>query len=143
MEYKVLEQKDLELMEDILKDDNMIFNKDFLNSFINDNNAYGFIAKENNNIVGFAYAYTLLRPDGKTMFYLHSIGMLPNYQNNGYGTKLMQFIKDYSIKLGCSEMFVITDKGNPRACHLYEKLGGKNDYEDEVVYVYDYIKGDE
>ena len=41
-------------MEDVLKDDNMIFNKDFLNSFINDNNAYGFIAKENNNIVGFA-----------------------------------------------------------------------------------------
>ena len=143
MEYKVLEKKDLELMEDVLKDDNMIFNKDFLNSFINDNNAYGFIAKENNNIVGFAYAYALLRPDGKTMFYLHSIGMLPDYQNNGYGTKLMQFIKDYSIKLGCSEMFVITDKGNPRACHLYEKLGGKNDYEDEVVYVYDYIKGDE
>ena len=143
MEYKVLEKKDLELMEDVLKDDNMIFNKDFLNSFINDNNAYGFIAKENNYIVGFAYAYALLRPDGKTMFYLHSIGMLPNYQNNGYGTKLMQFIKDYSIKLGCSEMFVITDKGNPRACHLYEKLGGKNDYEDEVVYVYDYIKGDE
>ena len=143
MEYKVFEEQDIELMEDVLKDDNMIFNKDFLNSFINDNNAYGFIAKDNNNIVGFAYAYTLLRPDGKTMFYLHSIGILPDYQNNGYGTKLMQFIKDYSIKLGCSEMFVITDKGNPRACHLYEKLGGKNDYEDEVVYVYDYIKGDE
>lgn len=138
MEYKVLEEQDLELMEDVLKDDNMIFNKDFLNSFINDNNAYGFIAKENNNMVGFAYAYTLLRPDGKTMFYLHSIGMLPTYQNNGYGTKLMQFIKDYSISLGCSEMFVLTDKGNPRACHVYEKLGGKNDYEDEICYVYDF-----
>lgn len=138
MEYKVLEEQDLELIEDVLKDDNMIFNKDFLNSFINDNNAYGFIAKENNNIVGFAYAYTLLRPDGKTMFYLHSIGMLPTYQNNGYGTKLMQFIKDYSISLGCSEMFVLTDKGNPRACHVYEKLGGKNDYEDEICYVYDF-----
>lgn len=138
MEYKVLEEQDLELMEDVLKDDNMIFNKDFLNSFINDNNAYGFIAKENNNIVGFAYAYTLLRPDGKTMFYLHSIGMLPTYQNNGYGTKLTQFIKDYSISLGCSEMFVLTDKGNPRACHVYEKLGGKNDYEDEICYVYDF-----
>ena len=143
MEYKVFEEQDIELMEDVLKDDNMIFNKGFLNCFINDNNAFGFIAKDNNNIVGFAYAYTLLRPDGKTMFYLHSIGMLPDYQNNGYGTKLMQFIKDYSIKLGCSEIFVITDKGNSRACHLYEKLGGKNDYEDEVVYVYDYIKGDE
>ena len=44
-------------------------------------------------------------------------------------------------------MFVLTteplyDKGNPRACHVYEKLGGKNDYKDEIVYVYDYEKGD-
>lgn len=37
-------------------------------------------------------------------------------------------------------MFVITDKGNDRACHIYEKLGGINDIEDEIVYVYDYEK---
>ena len=142
MEYKLLEKNDITLMADVLKDDNMIVNKDYLENFVDDKNAYGFIAKEENKIVGFAYAYTLLRPDGKTMFYLHSIGMLPNYQNNGYGSKLLEFIKNYSMKLGCSEMFVITDKGNQRACHIYEKLGGKNDYEDEVVYVYDYSTKD-
>ena len=142
MEYKLLERNDITLMADVLKDDNMIVNKDYLENFVDDENAYGFIAKEENKIVGFAYAYTLLRPDGKTMFYLHSIGMLPNYQNNGYGSKLLEFIKNYSMKLGCSEMFVITDKGNQRACHVYEKLGGKNDYEDEVVYVYDYSTKD-
>lgn len=142
MEYKLLEKQDIELMEVVLTDDNMIFDKNYLQNFINNKDAYGFIAKENNNIVGFAYGYTLLRPDGKIMFYLHSIGMLPNYQNSGYGSKLLEFIKNYSIILGCSEMFVITDKGNPRACHVYEKLGGKNDYEDEIVYVYDYDKGE-
>lgn len=138
MKYKLLEEQDLELMEDVLKDDNMIFNKDFLNSFINDNNAYGFIAKENNNIVGFAYAYTLLRPDGKTMFYLHSIGMLPTYQNNGYGTKLMTFVRDYAKKLGCSEMFLITNKSNKSACKCYENAGGVSEAIDDVVYVYDF-----
>ena len=142
MEYKLLERNDITLMADVLKDDNMIVNKDYLENFVDDKNAYGFIAKEENKIVGFAYAYTLLRPDGKTMFYLHSIGMLPNYQNNGYGSKLLEYIKNYSMKLGCSEMFVITDKGNQRACHVYEKLGGKNDHEDEVVYVYDYSTKD-
>ncbi len=140
MEYKLLEEKDLEFMEDVLKDDNMTFNIDYLHNFINHNNCFGFIAKEENKIVGFAYAYTLLRPDGKNMFYLHSIGMLPTYQDKGYGTQLLSFIKEYSKKIGCSEMFVITDKGNPRACHVYEKLGGKNDFEDEIVYVYDYEK---
>ena len=36
---------------------------------------------------------------------------------------------------GFSECFVITDKGNKRACRVYEKAGGKNDFEDEIVYV--------
>ena len=138
MEYKLLERNDLELMEEVLKDDNMKYNITYINNFLEDDNAYGFIAKDNNKVVGFAYGYNLTRPDGKTMFYLHSIGMLPNYQNNGYGSKLLSYIKEYSKNLGCKEMFVITDKGNPRACHVYEKLGGINDYEDEVVYVYDY-----
>ena len=141
MEYKLFDEKDIDLMEDVLLDDNMVFNRSFLENFIKDKNAYGFVVKNNDKIVGFAYAYTLLRPDGKTMFYLHSIGMLPEYQNKGYGTKLLDYIKNYSKELGCSEMFVITDKGNPRACHVYEKLGGKNDYENEIVYVYDYNGG--
>lgn len=131
-----------EFMEEVLIDDNMVFDIDNLKGFLNDTSSFGFIAKENNKIIGFAYCYTLLRPDGKTMFYLHSIGMLPNYQDKGYGSKLLSFIKEYSKEIGCSEMFLITDKGNPRACHVYEKLGGKNDYKDEIVYVYDYEKGD-
>jgi ribosomal protein S18 acetylase RimI-like enzyme len=138
MEYKLLEENDLNLMQEVLYDDNMIFNLEYLNDFINNKNAFGFVAKEKNKIVGFAYGYTLLRPDGKIMFYLHSIGMLPNYQNKGYGSQFLKFIKEYSIEIGCSEMFVITDKGNPRACHVYEKLGGKNYYDNEIVYVYDY-----
>ncbi|WP_458259948.1 GNAT family N-acetyltransferase, partial [Staphylococcus pseudintermedius] len=116
------------VMEEVLIDDNMVFDIDNLKGFLNDTSSFGFIAKENNKIIGFAYCYTLLRPDGKTMFYLHSIGMLPNYQDKGYGSKLLSFIKEYSKEIGCSEMFLITDKGNPRACHVYEKLGGKNDY---------------
>ena len=64
-------------MEEVLIDDNMVFDIDNLKGFLNDTSSFGFIAKENNKIIGFAYCYTLLRPDGKTMFYLHSIGMLP------------------------------------------------------------------
>lgn len=142
MEYKLLEEHEIKLMKEVLEDDNMVFNLNSLSDFVRNSNSFGFIAKEENKIVGFAYGYTLLRPDGKKMFYLHSIGMLPNYREKGYGTELLSYIKDYSKLLGCSEMFVITDKGNPRACHVYEKLGGINDYEDEVVYVYDYEKGD-
>ena len=43
--------------------------------------------------------------------------MLPTSRENqdkGYGSKLLSFIKEYSKEIGCSEMFLITDKGNPR-----------------------------
>ena len=140
LEIRMLTKKDIDLIQEVLENDNMIFNAESLNRFIDSDNCFGFIAKSDNKIVGFAYAYSLLRPDGKSMFYLHSIGILPGYQDKGLGTKLMGYIIDYAKDNNYSECFVITDKGNPRACHIYDKLGGKNDYKDEVVYVYDFEK---
>ena len=135
IETKILTTDDLPLMKEVIEDDDMIFDVKNLETFINTPNAYGFIIKLDEKIVGFAYGYALVRPDGKIMFYLHSIGILPENQNDGLGSKLMEFIINFAKEKNFSELFVITDKGNPRACHLYEKFGGKNDYEDEIVYV--------
>ena len=140
MEVKILTSSDLPLMKEILEDDDMKFDIGNLERFINTQDAYGFIVKLDGKIVGFAYGYSLVRPDGKVMFYLHSIGILPEEQNKGFGSKLMEYILKFAKENNFSELFVITDKGNPRACHLYEKFGGKNDYEDEIVYVYDFKK---
>ena len=138
MEYKVLEEQDLELMQEVIEDDDMLFDLDNIKKFYNDKNTISFIAKTGNKVVGFAYGYDIIHPDGRHAYFIYSIGMLPNYQDQGYGTKLLTFIKDYISNNGFFEMFVMTDKGNPRACHVYEKLGGKNDYEDEICYVYNF-----
>ena len=138
MEYKVLEEQELELLKDVIEDDDMIFNISDIKKFYEDKNTISFIAKENNKIVGFAYGYDIIHPNNKHAYFIYSIGMLPNYQNKGYGTKLLSFIKEYISSHGFFEMFVLTDKGNPRACHVYEKLGGKDDYEDEICDVYDF-----
>lgn len=141
MEYKLLEERDLELLKDVIEDDNMIFDMDNIKKFYTDKNTIGFIAKTDNKIVGFAYGYDIIHPNGKHAYFLYSIGMLPDYQDKGYGTKLLSFVKDYISSNGFFEMFVLTDKGNPRACHVYEKLGGKNDFEDEICYVYNFDEG--
>ena len=138
MEFKLLEEKDLELLNDVVEDDDMIFDMNNIKKFYNNKSAISFIAKTNNKIVGFAYGYDIIHPNGKHAYFLYSIGMLPDYQDKGYGTKLLSFIKDYISNNGYFEMFVLTDKSNPRACHVYEKLGGKNDYDDEICYVYDF-----
>jgi len=142
MEYKLLEEKDLVLMKEIIEDDDMIFDYENIKKFYSDKNTISFIAKIENKIVGFVYGYDIIHPNGKHAYFIYSVGMLPDYQNQGYGTKLLEFVKQYIRKHNFFEMFVMTDKGNPRACHVYEKLGGKNDYEDEICYVYNLESGD-
>ena len=62
MKYKLLEKEDLKLMKEIIEDDNMDFDLNNLQKFLNDKNNYGFIAKEENKIIGFIYGYSLLKP---------------------------------------------------------------------------------
>ena len=135
MEYKVLENEDIDLMQYFVDDENTKYEKENLIKFINDKNDYGFIAKLDNKILGFAYGYTLQRPDGKKDFYLHAIDIMSEYQGKGYGTSFMNYIKEYIKKMECRKMFLITNKSNVSACKCYEKAGGVNNADDEIVYV--------
>ena len=136
MEYKLLEKRDLEHMMNFIDDENTKYEEENLINFINNENSYGFIARNEKQIVGFAYGYTLVRPDGRVDFYLHAIDIMKDYQGNGYGTGLMNFIKEYVKEIGCRKMFLITNRSNISACKCYEKAGGINNADDEIVYVY-------
>ena len=136
MEYKTLGEADIELMERFIDDENTHYDKEKVIEFIKDKNAYGFIIKNKNEIIGFAYGYVLLRPDGIKDFYMHAVDVLEQYQGNGYGTKLMEFIKNYLKTIECRKMFLITNKGNISACKMYKKAGGINNATDEIVYVF-------
>ena len=136
MEFKLLEEQDLELMLDFVDDEKTKYNVDVLRNFIDNESDYGFIAKLDNKIIGFAYGYILLRPDGKKDFYLHAIDIMVEYQGKGYGTEFMNYIKEKVKVIGCRKMFLITNRSNISACKCYEKAGGINNANDEIVYVY-------
>jgi len=136
MECKLLDKEDIELMKKFIDDENTNYEEEKLVQFLNERNSCGFILKYENEIIGFAYGYILVRPDGKKDFYLHSIDIMKKHQGNGYGTKLMNFIKKYINTIGCRKMFLITNKSNQSACKCYEKSGGINNADDEIVYVY-------
>ena len=56
--YSIYRSLDLtEFMEEVLIDDNMVLI--LIKRIFNDTSSFGFIAKENNKIIGFAYCYTL------------------------------------------------------------------------------------
>lgn len=142
MEYKLLEELDLKLMLDFVDDENTKYNITELEEFIKEKNTYGFIAKDDNKIVGFAFGYVLLKPNRRKAFYFDSIDVMPEFQSKGCGTGLMSFARDYAKKLGCYEMFLLTNKSNTSACKCYEKSGAISETNDDIVYVYDF-KGDE
>lgn len=138
MEIRLLEEKDIELLKDIFDEDGKVLKAEFVKSFINTPNTYGFIIKKDDKIVGFAYGHGLARPDGKKKFYVHDVGLLEAHRDKGMGTKLMEYIVNFAKTNNFSELFLITDYNNPRACHVYEKVGFKNEITDEVCYVYEF-----
>ena len=126
MKYKLLEKEDLELMKEIIEDDNMEFDLNNLQEFLNDKNNYGFIAKEENKISGFIYGYSLLKPNGKYLFYVHSVGVLPNYQGKGIGKELFKYMDEYlNNEKKVYKYFLLTSEDNVIAQKVYRKHSSK------------------
>ena len=138
MEYKILKEQDLAFMLDFVDDENTKYSIEVLKNFIDEKNNFGFIAKTNNKIVGFAFGYILLKPDGRKVFYLDAIDVMPEYQGKGCGTGIISFARDYAKTLNCYKMYLITNRSNISACRCYEKAGGINKANDEIIYVYDF-----
>ena len=126
MEFKRLDEKDIPLMKGIIEDDEMLFDEENLLNFIKDNNNYGFIAKDDNKAVGFIYCYSLLKPDGRYMCYVHSVGVLPSYQGKGIGSKLFEYMVNYLEKENKNyKYFLLTSEDNMVAQKLYDKYNDK------------------
>lgn len=136
MKYKVLEKQDIQQMKYFIDDENTQYEEVLLDRFLEEKNAYGFVAKDNDIIAGFAYGYVLVRPDGLRDFYLHAIDIMEKYQGHGYGTELMNYINAHSKSIGCRKLFLITNKSNISACRCYEKAGAISTATDDIVYAY-------
>ena len=126
MKYKLLEEKDINFMKEIIEDDEMIFSEEKLLDFISDKNNYGFIALDDNKVVGFIYCYSLLKPDGRYMCYVHSVGVLPEYQGKGIGSKLFEYMVNCLEKENKNyKYFLLTSEDNIVAQKLYDKYSDK------------------
>ena len=125
IKYKRLELSDIE---------NIIieYNKDDLKKFIENKDNYLFVGIKDNKAVAFLYGYGMLRPDGRKMFYIHSVDVLSEYQSKGIGTKLMEYTLEYiKSENKYYKYFVLTEENNIKACKLYQKYANK---EEQVLF---------
>ena len=125
----------------------------FRSNFIVEENARLFLSNPNNwifacieesKIIGFAYGYELNRLDNQgNMLYIHEVGVLPQYQNQGIGFQIIKGIKSLCKVRGICRFFLITQQNNVPACKLYEKSGGKkrSDLQDnDVTYFFNTVE---
>ncbi len=59
-------------------------------------------------------------------YYIDSLGVNPNQQNNGIGTKLLRFVIDEYVNKHSQTLGLLVDEINPNAKRLYLKLGFKS-----------------
>ena len=136
MKCELLAESNYALLLDFIDDVNTKYDETVLKAFLNEKNAYGYIAVDDGKAIGFAYGYVLNEPDGRKTFYLHAIDIMTGYQNLGYGTELVRFVYAHSKSLGCRKMFLMTNTGNVSACRCYEKAGGISAAAEVVMYEY-------
>ncbi len=122
----------MNIIPNIIKiDDEKLLKEDIERFIIADDN-YCFIGMIEDEIVGFLYGYGMLRPDGKAMFYIHSVDVIPEYQNKGIGTRLMDYVLRYiKDEKRYYKFFVLTENDNIKACKLYQKYANK---EEQVLF---------
>lgn len=123
IKYIRLNQNNMKIVPNkIIIDDEKLLKQD-IEKFIVDDDNYCFVGILEDKIVAFLYGYGMLRPDGKSMFYIHSVDVLPDYQNNGIGTKLMEYVVNYIKDEGkYYKFFILTENDNIRACKVYQKF---------------------
>ncbi len=137
--FRLLTIADIPLLKDIMLDDAGVFNSQQIEIFINTAGNLAFGAMIEDKIIGLIYGYSLCQiNDVRPQFFIYSMAIHSNFQNMGYGSRFFQFVIDWCRENNYAEAFVPTDKGNVRACRVYEKSGAKNDFENEIIYVVKY-----
>jgi len=135
---KRLTTSDLSMIEKLLEEENRAtLNPENIRSFLSDTSNYFLAFIDNEQILGYALAYTLARYDGReSMMYLHEIEVKESARRKGIGKKLLNEMNNICEQKGFMKLFLITNKSNKPAVALYESLSGEASNDDDIVYTF-------
>jgi len=112
--------------------------KEYIESIINGNNNIFIVLEEENKIIGFLYAYEETKgqlPFHKKRKYIviDNIAVDENYQNKGYGEKLLNYILEYAKNNMYNDIILNVYNFNEKAIRLYKKKGFKIITQDMIL----------
>jgi ribosomal protein S18 acetylase RimI-like enzyme len=95
-----------------------------------------FVAEEGDRVVGWAYGHELIHPDGERTMLLYSLDVDEASRRRGHGRRLVTAFVDHARRRGCTEVWVLTDDGNPAGLATYRSAGGRRDPVDAVMFAW-------
>lgn len=119
MEIKEMKISDLDsIAENLYKDFDDFWNYNTFKSEFKNKNAKYIVAKQNNEIVGFAGIWTIV-----DVAHIANIVVKKDMRNNGIGSNLLQELVKMSRELNMKELTLEVNEHNTAAINLYRKFG--------------------
>ena len=94
--------------------------------FLDDPRTFLLVAEDDEGLVGWLYAYELLRPDGHRATMLYEVEVLERAQGQGHGRAMVEVLLAEARERGHMKMWVLTDEDNEAAKALYEATGAQS-----------------
>lgn len=94
------------------------------------------VATVDGEVVGMTSAIAYLHPDKPLQLFINEVGVSSRFQRQGIARRLLQAMLERGRVLGCAEAWVATEENNTAARALYSALGGVEDEDRAIVYVY-------
>ncbi len=94
------------------------------------------VAVVDSTVIGMASGIAYAHPDKPLQLFANEVGVAARFHRRGAGAAVLDALLRRGRELGCREAWVATEVGNAPARGLYRALGGVEDEEPAVVYVY-------
>lgn len=114
-------------------------NATLVSEFLADPRHHIVVALWNDMVVGFASAVHYIHPDKPAELWINEVGVSPNHQRKGVGKAILKEMLHLGKRLGCTSAWVLTDRGNLAANHLYRSVGGRVDPGNTMMYEFDVL----
>jgi ribosomal protein S18 acetylase RimI-like enzyme len=103
--------------------------------FLADSRHHLAVAIEDELVIGFVSAVHYVHPDKpRPEMWINEISVAETHRRQGLGKRLMNAVFDVARDLGCAEAWVLTDRENTAAMHLYSAVGNAEVPTDHVMF---------
>jgi GNAT superfamily N-acetyltransferase len=93
------------------------------------------VAVDDGVVVGFVSAVHYVHPDKpRPELWINEVSVAATHRRRGLGTWLLRCVFDVARGLGCGEAWVLTDRANEAALHLYAAADGADAPTDHVMF---------